>query len=134
LYKSAKIGDNNPHSVKGKLSTIMAGLACGKPSIIAWDVLRDYSDVFISCSDYIAAKGMRIYGNPLPSDPQIISGESGAVGLGLLAEIVQNNSYGDLKSKMNLSSESRILLISTEGDTDPDHYRKVVWNGQYPSF
>ncbi|MBA7529868.1 Diaminopropionate ammonia-lyase [subsurface metagenome] len=75
LYKSAKIGDNNPHSIKGKLSTIMAGLACGKPSIIAWDVLRDYSDVFISCSDDIAAKGMRIYGNPLPSDPQIISGD-----------------------------------------------------------
>jgi len=51
LYKSAKIGDNNPHSVKGKLSTIMAGLACGKPSIIAWDVLRDYADVFISCQE-----------------------------------------------------------------------------------
>ncbi len=133
LYKSAKIGDNNPHSVKGKLSTIMAGLACGKPSIIAWDVLRDYSDVFISCSDDIAAKGMRIYGNPLPSDPQIISGESGAVSLGLLAEILQNNSYGDIKSKMKLSSESRILLISTEGDTDPDHYRKVVWDGKYSS-
>jgi len=60
-------------------------------------------------------------------------GESGAVGLGLLVEIIQNNSYGDLKSKMNLSSESRILLISTEGDTDPDHYRKVVWDGKYPS-
>jgi len=131
LYKSAKIGDNNPHSVKGKLSTIMAGLACGKPSIIAWDVLRDYSDVFISCSDDIPAKGMRIYGNPLPSDPQIISGESGAVSLGLLVEILQNNSYSDLKSKMDLSSESKILLISTEGDTDPDHYRKVVWAGKY---
>ncbi len=133
LYKSAKIGDNNPHSVKGKLSTIMAGLACGKPSIIAWDVLRDYADVFISCSDDIAAKGMRIFGNPLSGDPQITSGESGAVGLGLLVEILQNNSYGDIKSKMNLTSESRILLISTEGDTDPDHYRKVVWDGKYPS-
>ena len=77
---------------------------------------------------------MRIYGNPLPSDPQIISGESGAVSLGLLVEILQNKSYNDLKSKMNLSSESRILLLSTEGDTDPDHYRKVVWDGKYPSL
>ncbi|NVM18482.1 MAG: diaminopropionate ammonia-lyase [Candidatus Lokiarchaeota archaeon] len=133
LYKSAKIGDSNPHSVEGTLSTIMAGLACGKPNIIAWNVLRDYSDFFISCSDEIAAKGMRILGNPLLNDPKIISGESGAVGLGLLVEILKNDLYYDLREKLNLSKESRILVFSTEGDTDPDHYRKVVWDGKYSS-
>jgi len=134
LYKSAKIGDTKPHSVKGTLSTIMAGLACGKPNIIAWKVLRDYADFFISCSDMIAAKGMRILGNPLLNDPKIISGESGAVGLGLLVEILENDLYSDLKEKMNLSEESLILVFSTEGDTDPDHYRKVVWDGKYSSL
>ncbi|MHA1476818.1 MAG: diaminopropionate ammonia-lyase [Promethearchaeota archaeon] len=134
LYKSAKIGDTKPHSVKGTLSTIMAGLACGKPNVIAWKVLRDYADFFTSCSDIIAAKGMRILGNPLLNDPKIISGESGAVSLGLLVEILENDLYSDLKEKMNLSEESQILVFSTEGDTDPDHYRKVVWDGKYSSL
>jgi len=134
LYKSAEIGDAKPHTVGGSLSTIMAGLACGKPNIIAWKVLRDYADFFISCSDEIAAKGMRILGNPLLNDPKIISGESGAVGLGLLVEILTNDLYRDLRKKMNLLKESRILIFSTEGDTDPDHYRKVVWEGNLPSM
>jgi len=131
LYKSAKKGDKKPHSVKGRLSTIMAGLACGKPNIIAWNVLRDLADFFVSCSDGIAARGMRILGNPLLNDPKIISGESGAVGLGLLVELLENESYCDFKEKLNLSMESRILVFSTEGDTDPDHYREVVWDGKH---
>lgn len=134
LYKSVIIGDTKPHTVEGSFSTIMAGLACGTPNIIAWKVLRDYADFFISCSDEIAAKGMRILGNPLLNDPKIISGESGAVGLGLIFEILENTSYSDFKEKLDLSEESRILIFSTEGDTDPDHYRKVVWDGKYSSF
>jgi len=55
------------------------------------------------------------------------------VGLGLLVEILENDLYSDLKEKMNLSKESQILVFSTEGDTDPDHYRKVVWDGKYSS-
>jgi diaminopropionate ammonia-lyase len=134
LYKSAKISDTKPHSVNGTLSTIMAGLACGKPNIIAWNVLRDYADFFVSCSDGIAAKGMRILGNPLLNDPRIISGESGAVGLGLLFEIFENNLYRDFKERFDFSEQSRILVFSTEGDTDPDHYRKIVWDGKYSSL
>jgi diaminopropionate ammonia-lyase len=134
LYKSVNIGDNKPHSVEGSLLTIMAGLACGKPNIIAWNVLRDYADFFISCPDEIAAKGMRILGNPISNDPKIISGESGAVGLGLLIELLENTSYSDFKKKIDLSEEARILIFSTEGDTDPDHYRKVVWDGKYSSL
>ena len=133
LYKSVKSGDTKPHSVKGSLSTIMAGLACGKPNVLALEVLRDYADLFVSCSDEFAAKGMRILGNPLLNDPKVISGESGAVGLGLLIEILENKSFSGFKEKMNLTEESRILVISTEGDTDPDHYRNVVWDGKFPS-
>jgi diaminopropionate ammonia-lyase len=134
FYKSVRIGDKKPHTVEGSLLTIMAGLACGKPNIIAWKVLRDFADFFISCSDEIAAKGMRILGNPLLNDPKIISGESGAVSLGVIVELLENPSYSDFKEKLDLSEESRILVFSTEGDTDPDHYRKVVWDGKYSSL
>lgn len=134
LYKSAQIGDTKPHAVGGSLSTIMAGLACGKPSIIAWDILRDYSDYFISCSDRISESGMRMFAKPLLGDPKIVSGESGAVGLGLLVELLEYDLYSDLKEKINLSKESRILVFNTEGDTDPDHYRKIVWDEKYSSL
>ncbi|MGG1400084.1 diaminopropionate ammonia-lyase [Bacillus salipaludis] len=133
LYKSINIGDGKPHSVTGALNTIMAGLACGEPSTTSWGVLKDYAEAFVSCPDFVAARGMRILANPLGSDPQIVSGESGAVGLGLVSLFVENKRLNVLKEMLKLNQDSRILIISTEGDTDPEHYRKVVWDGVYPS-
>ena len=44
IYKSFKADDGNPHNVAGDLKTIMAGLACGEPNTISWEILRDYSN------------------------------------------------------------------------------------------
>ncbi len=129
LFKSAQIGDTKPHAVGGSLATIMAGLACGKPSIIAWEILRDYSDFFVSCSDNISENGMRMLAKPLSGDPKIISGESGAVGLGLLVEILTSELYSDLKESLCLSKSSRVLIFNTEGDTDPIHYKEITKDG-----
>ena len=60
----------------------MAGLACGEPSPIDWDVLWEYAGAFVACPDYVAAEGMRVYSVPLKGDALIICGESGAVTLG----------------------------------------------------
>ncbi|MCQ1530899.1 diaminopropionate ammonia-lyase [Lutispora saccharofermentans] len=132
LYRSMVINDGKPHAVTGHMDTIMAGLACGEPNTIGWEILRDYADMFISCPDYVAARGMRILANPIKSDPRIISGESGAVGAGLISLIMQKPEYKELKDKLKLDKASRILIISTEGDTDIEGYRKVVWDGYYP--
>ena len=110
----------------------MAGLACGKPSQIGWEILKAGTDAFIICSDEIAKRGMRILGNPLGDDKRVISGESGAVTLGLVYELLSNAKYRDIKDKLDLKSDARILLFSTEGDTDPEHYRKVVWCAECP--
>ncbi|MBS4212363.1 diaminopropionate ammonia-lyase [Neobacillus rhizophilus] len=133
LYQSINVGDGKPHSVTGALDTIMAGLACGEPSTTSWGVLKDYAEIFVSCPDHVTARGMRILANPLGRDPQIVSGESGAVGLGLVCLVADNLALNDMKETLNLNQDSKILIISTEGDTDPDHYRKVVWDGAYPS-
>jgi diaminopropionate ammonia-lyase len=134
LYKSISVGDGEPHSVTGALNTIMAGLACGEPSTTSWGILKDYAEIFVSCPDYVAARGMRILANPLSSDPRIISGESGAaVGVGLVSLLIENETLYGMKNTLNLNQDSKILIISTEGDTDPDHFRKVVWDGAYPS-
>ena len=132
LFHSAKVGDGLPHTVDGSLSTIMAGLACGEPSPIAWKVLKDHVDRFLSCPDYIAAKGMRIYATPLKGDPFIVSGESGAVTLGALITILKEKYFVKLKSELKLDENSQILLINTEGNTDPVLFRQVIWEGANP--
>lgn len=134
LYKSIEAGDGQPHAVTGDLNTIMAGLACGEPSTSSWGILKDYAETFVSCPDYVAARGMRVLANPLGNDPQIISGESGAaVGIGLVSLVAQKEELKGVKEALNLNQDSKILIISTEGDTDPDHFRKVVWDGIYPT-
>ncbi|MGB5823821.1 MAG: diaminopropionate ammonia-lyase [Proteocatella sp.] len=131
IYKSAKVGDGRTHAVSGDMPTIMAGLACGEPSIVSWDILRDFANFYISCSDKLSARGMRILGNPLPGDPQIISGESGAVGIGVISKILEDDAYGKLADELQLTNDSKILIISTEGDTDSEGYRKIVWDGLF---
>ena len=116
-----------PKKLSGNLNTIMAGLACGEPSALAWKILRDYADVFIACPDYIAMRGMRILGNPLQGDDRVISGESGAVTLGLLTTVLTQSSCRKIANALQLNESSTVLLISTEGDTDPSMYRKIVW-------
>ena len=127
IYESAKAGDGLPHAVHGDLQTIMAGLACGEPSTISWVLLRDYADLYASCSDEVSELGMRILGNPLLGDPSIISGESGAIGMGFLKLIMHSDQYRAVRDKLHLNENSIILLINTEGDTDPENYRKIVW-------
>ncbi|MGL4982853.1 MAG: diaminopropionate ammonia-lyase [Treponemataceae bacterium] len=131
LYKSAVANDGDLRAVGGDMPTIMAGLACGEGNPIGWEVLKNYTRFFVSAPDYIAAQGMRILGNPLNNDNRVISGESGAVTLGLVYDILQNPNYADLKKALQLDENSKILLFSTEGDTDPEKYRKIVWEGEY---
>lgn len=133
LYKSVLAGDGRPRAVTGDMNTIMAGLACGEPNPIGWNILWDYGDMFISSPDYISAMGMRILGCPLGEDPRVVSGESGAVTTGILMEIMKNDELKELKYLLGLDSNSRILVFSTEGDTDPGIYRNIIWDGKYPS-
>ncbi len=127
IYKSAVINDGKPHVVEGNLETIMAGLSCGEPNPIAWPILRDYANCFVSGPDYIAVRGMRILANPLGNDERIISGESGAPGIGLISLLMEKDELKDLKEALQLDDKSRVLIISTEGDTDPDSYRNILW-------
>ncbi len=134
LYKSAKAGDGKSRIVGGDMATIMAGLACGEPNSISWNVLRDYSEMFMSCPDWVAAKGMRVLGNPLGSDCKVISGESGAVTTGVLSVLMQDEQLKEAREALGLNKDSIVLLFNTEGDTDPDKYRSIVWDGEYPSY
>jgi diaminopropionate ammonia-lyase len=134
LYRGALAGDGSLRVVEGDLATIMAGLACGEPNTISWDILRNHTGFFVSCPDWVSAKGMRMLGAPVKGDPQVISGESGAVGMGVISAIMQNPAYAALKAALGLDEHSRVLLFSTEGDTDPENYRRIVWDGAFASL
>ena len=127
LYKGACRKDGEYAIVQGELKTIMAGLACGEPNIISWDILRNHADAFLACPDWTTERGMRMLAAPLKGDPAVTSGESGAVGMGVVDTLMTDPAYAELKEALGLNRHSKVLLISTEGDTDPDKYREVVW-------
>ncbi|MFP3154253.1 diaminopropionate ammonia-lyase [Lachnospiraceae bacterium ZAX-1] len=130
LYKGAVVGDGSEQIVDGDMQTIMAGLACGEPNTTSWDILKNHVSVFVAAPDWVAAKGMRILSAPIKGDTQIVSGESGAAPFGVLHEIMKNPALADLKATLKLDKASKVLLFSTEGDTDPDCYKEIVWNGK----
>ena len=131
MLASARAGDGLPHAVTGNLDTIMAGLACGEPSTLAWEILREWVCGYISCGNATAANGMRILANPIGDDARVEAGESGAVGVGLLDRLTNHPDCEDLRTALEIGPESTVLIFNTEGATDPVNYRDVVWYGKY---
>ena len=129
LYKGAAVGDGDPRIVDGDMQTIMAGLACGEPNTISWDILKNHVKVFIAVPDWVAASGMRMLAAPIKGDIPVTSGESGAAPFGALVAMMMMEEYRDLKHEIGLDENSCVLLFSTEGDTDPERYKNIVWKG-----
>jgi diaminopropionate ammonia-lyase len=113
-------------TVKGDLKTIMAGLACGEPNKIAYPIINNFTSCYISASDDIAKKGMQLLAKPIEGDKKINSGESGAIGIGVINEIMTNKKYASVREKLSLNNKSTILVVNTEGITDPDNYEKII--------
>lgn len=110
-------------AVLGDLDTVMAGLACGEVSPVAWEILRTGANDFVRIEDRFALQGMTLLAKPSSSDPPIVSGETGAAGLGMLLALQQS---AHLKGALGIHHDSRVLLLGSEGDTDPEIYREVV--------
>ncbi len=126
IFRTAQAGDGTLHFVTGEMNSMMAGLCCGEPCTLSWDILRDYASAFVSCDDHYSARGMQQLGRPTGSDPAVVSGESGAVGLGVLEGLMGQPELAPLREALGLDAQSKILLISTEGDTDRENYEKIL--------
>lgn len=103
--------------------TVMAMLECYEPSLVAWRILSRSADAFMTVEEEEAIGAMRRLANPESGDPAVVSGESGGVGLAALIKVSGDQ---DLRSKLKLGKDSRILLINTEGATDPALYQQLV--------
>ncbi len=104
--------------VGGALDTVMAGLACGEPSLLAWQELERAAAAFVAIPDAAAVDGMRWL-----AARGVVSGESGAAGLAGLFLVAGEAAA---RAALGLDAGSRVLVFSTEGATDPDVYAALV--------
>ena len=121
LYQSAIAG--RAANATGSVDSVMAGLACGETSPLAWRFLQPSVDYFLTIDDGEAVEAMRVLASGAAGDAPVVSGESGAAGLAGLMHLVKHE---ELRIKTGLNKQARILLISTEGATAPAVYEELV--------
>jgi diaminopropionate ammonia-lyase len=121
VYRSLAAG--RPVVVEGSLDTVMAGLACGEVSELAWEILRGGASAAVRLDDAYALEAMKVLAAPEAGDPPIVAGETGGAGLGAL---LAARDYPEMRATLALDADSRVLLLGSEGDTDPAIYRQVV--------
>ena len=133
IFKTAEYDDGQLHAVSGDLKTIMAGLACGEPCSIGWNEIKASASFYFSISESVGAAGVRILSSPLEDDKRILAGESGAAPVGTVFELLNNPEYRLIKERMGIDESSVILCFLTEGITDNQSFKEIVWFGKYPS-
>lgn len=119
--RSAQAG--KPVAVAGALDTVMAGLACGEVSPAAWEIVSTAAAAFVALDDQHALDAVRALASPPSGDPAIVSGETGAAGL---AALLLARDHIELRSLLSLDSGSRVMLLGSEGDTDPEIYQHIT--------
>ena len=121
VYRSLQAG--RPAVVEGELDTVMAGLACGEVSDLAWEVLHGGANVAVAVDDAYALQAMRVLAAPAAGDRPVVAAETGGVGLAALLAAQQHPA---LRQALTLDAHSRVLLLGSEGDTNTAIYRQVV--------
>lgn len=120
IYENVKMSSDGTLACKGKTESIMAGLNCGTPACTAWPLLRDFCSAYIALGDSWATTAMKkLYNHRL----KVISGESGCAGYAALMACQEDK---HLKDQLMLNENSVVLLINTEGATDPENFNKVI--------
>ena len=110
-------------TIEGHTQTSMAGLNCGTPNPQVMPILQEWAQFYLRCQDEVTFRAMRRLAHPGPHETAVVSGESGASGLGAFLAVMDNPEY---RKTMGFDENSVVLLFSTEGDTDPGHYKEVV--------
>ncbi len=124
IFETARTG--HPVKLQHGEPTVMAMLECYEPSLLAWRILSRTADAFMTVEDEDAVEVMNRLARPLGHDPVVVAGESGAAGMAGLFRAARDP---EIRAAIGLDRNSRVLLIVTEGATDPDRYRELVGIG-----
>jgi diaminopropionate ammonia-lyase len=121
IYETAKAG--RPVTIAHSKPTVMAMLECYEPSLVAWRVLSRIGDAFMTVDEEDAVSVMNRLARPSGNDPAIVSGESGGAGL---AGLIRAAGDRKMRAALGLDGNSRVLIINSEGATDPGRYAELV--------
>lgn len=103
--------------------TLMAGLSCGEPSSLAWEIIGQEVADFLTIPESLVGPAMRLAANPIGADPAIEAGESAVCGLAALISVARRS---EMREKLGLDENSRVLLIGSEGITDAEIYHRIM--------
>ncbi len=121
LFESGRTGAATTFAIETE--TLMAGLSCGEPSGMAWEILSEEVSDFLTIPESLVAPSVRLLARPLPGDTAIEAGESAIAGL---AALIAARKDADLSRKLGLTGEARVLLIGSEGVTDPAIFAQIM--------
>jgi diaminopropionate ammonia-lyase len=121
VYETAKAG--RPVAIAHSKPTVMAMLECYEPSLVAWRVLARCGDAFMTVEEEDAVSVMNRLARPAGDDPAIVSGESGGAGL---AGLIRAAGDAKMRAALGLEAGSRVLIVNSEGATDPGRYAELV--------
>jgi len=109
--------------VDGKLETLMAGLACGEVSSVAWEILETGADDFLTLPEKMVPMSMRMLARGENGDPEVEAGESAVAGVGALVALSGDR---EARDALGITAESPVLVFGTEGATDPELYEQLI--------
>ncbi|NOX41942.1 MAG: diaminopropionate ammonia-lyase [Alphaproteobacteria bacterium] len=121
LFESARA--KKPVTVEITQETIMAGLSCGEPSGLAWEILAEQVSDFLTIADELVGPTVRLLARPIENDPVIEAGESAVAGLAALIAVRQD---AEFSAELDLNAGSRVLLFGSEGVTDPEIFAAIM--------
>jgi diaminopropionate ammonia-lyase len=99
----------------------MAGLDCATVSPAAWPTLRAGIHGTVTIADGEAHAAMREL-----AAAGLAIGDCGAATVAALRALLTEEACRELRDSARLGRRSRVLLIATEGPTDPEAYARVV--------
>jgi diaminopropionate ammonia-lyase len=122
----ASVRAGRPTAVEGPFDTVMGGLRCGVMSPMVFPVAQGLVDASVGIEDDYAFEAMRQLARPVPPDPAIACGPSGAAALGGLLAVLRDPALGKVREHLRLGPEIGAVVLATEGVTEPALYRDVV--------
>lgn len=130
LLASIASESGTPVTDHGPQDSIMAGLNCGTPSAAAWPHIKAHCEYFLAIDDIFAEEAVRALAAPESGDPRVTAGESGAAGLGGLFALCRKPELEGDREDLGLDEDAVVLVVNTEGDTDPESYQRILGEGR----